>query len=96
MIRQYTATEKDGDQVLIGTYTSQDGIERIISESRRYCSVHGVTASIGSEWEYAVIGEDDDCYGSTVAQVWVDSLEEMGDVFNPQDYTYIEEGRINF
>ncbi len=86
----YTVLCKNGDVQHLGTFVSNDGIERVIAVAIRYCSVHGRNAAIGSEWEFAVI--DDDIPSSTIAQTWVDSLELQGDEFKHGDYLYVLEG----
>ena len=89
----YTVIDKTGDVQYISTWVSSDKIERIIACDTCYCSVHGRSAVIGSQWELAVHGKDEYC--DTVAQTWVNSLEGEGDIFNPEEFSYITEGRVS-
>jgi len=84
---QYFAVDTIGDLQWLTTFTSSDGVERIIAQSVAYVSVHGPSAAIGSQWEFAVNGEDE--YSPSIAQTWVDSLESQGEVFLPENYKEI-------
>ena len=90
----YTVLTEQGDSAYIFTIVGNDGTERIVGEEVGYTSVHGPGAAIGSEWQFAVIGEDE--YNPLVAQVWVPSIDGCGDPFNPSDYLVVKEGRKPF
>ena len=90
----YTVQYKNLDSGYISTIIDPDGVERIIGEEIGYTSVHGTDAAIGSEWQFAVIGEDE--YNPLIAQVWVDSIDGHGDEFNPSDYLSVQTGRKPF
>ena len=90
----YTVLTKEGDSAYIVTIIGNDETERIIGEEVGYTSVHGMDAPIGSEWQFAVIGEDE--YNPLIAQVWVDSIDGHGDEFNPENYLSVQTGRKPF
>ena len=90
----YTVLTEQGDSAYIFTIIDPDGVERIISEETAYTATHGMDAPIGSEWQFAVIGEDE--YNPLVAQVWVDSIDGHGDEFNPENYLSVQTGRKPF
>ena len=90
----YTVLYSTRDSGYVSTLIGSDGVERIISEETAYTATHGMDAPIGSEWQFAVIGEDE--YNGLIAQVWVDSIDGHGDEFNPENYLSVQTGRKPF
>lgn len=91
----YTVIDQSGDFQLVATFVSADGVERIIGTQTSYTGTHGRNASIGAAWDYSVIGEDEDDYGGSTAQVWVSSLEGEGDAFDPCHYKHVSNGYLS-
>jgi len=81
-------TAENGDKISVYTFKSKDGFERIIGSETRYCSIHGPSAAIGTEWSYAIEESDEDAeeYGSSLIQIWVDDLQNKGDLFSESEY----------
>lgn len=93
--KKYTAVDSQCDVHYIYTHTSQDDTERIVASSSMSCGTRGRNAPINKSWEFAVLREDECHYGSTTAQIWVDSVEFQGDIFNPSEFTYVVEGIVS-